>query len=191
MDLQTWTRVKNNVLKAYRQGVKIPPQWWVTWSLLRAVMEQLGGSGGDLEVETVRSLHECELEEKDLSEVLNQKNVMLGQITDKQESQVLKAVEQSTLPEVPDPPRAHINKPLTPAFPPTATLSAAASAPLFPSIPPPDMPLWAWAFPVQFNNPQPGHNQWQSPDFGLLTQFKKACTLYGPTSPYCMEFLRG
>ena len=171
LDLQTWTRVKNNVLKAYRQGVKIPPQWWVTWSLLRAVMEQLGGSGGDLEVETVRSLHECELEEKDLSEVLNQKNAMLEQITGKQESQVLKAVKQSTLPEAPDPPlpcfsRAHINKPLTPAFLPAAMLSAAATAPLFPSIPPRDMPLCAWAFLVQLNNPQPGHNQWQSPDFG-------------------------
>ena len=159
-------------------------------------MEQLDVSGGDLEVETVRSLHECELEEKDLSEVLNQKNVMLEQITDKQESQMLKAVKQSTLLEAPDPPlpcflRAHINKPLTLDFPPAAMLSAAATAPLFPSIPPRDMPLCAWAFPVQFNNPQPGHNQWQSPDFGLLTQLKKACTLYGPTSPYCMEFLRG
>ena len=159
-------------------------------------MEQLNGSGGDLKVETVRSLHEYELEERDLSEVLNQKNVMLGQIMDKQESQVLKAVKQSTLTEVPDLPlpcfsRAHINKPLTPAFLPAAMLSAAATAPLFPSIPPRDMPLYAWAFPVQFNNPQPGHNQWQSPDFSLLTQFKKACTLYGPTSPYCMEFLRG
>ena len=67
-------------------------------------MEQLNGSGGDLKVETVRSLHEYELEERDLSEVLNQKNVMLGQIMDKQESQVLKAVKQSALPEAPDPP---------------------------------------------------------------------------------------
>ena len=159
-------------------------------------MEQLDGSGGDLEFETVRSLHECELEQKDLSEVLNQKNVMLEQITDKQEPQILKAVKQSTLLEAPDPPlpcfsRAHINKPLTLDFPPAATLSAAATAPLFPSIPPRDMPLCAWAFPVQFNNPQPGHNQWQSPDFGLLMQFKKACMFYGPTSPYCMKFLRG
>ena len=100
-------------------------------------MEQLDGSGGNLKVETVRSLHECELEEKDLSEVLNQKNVTLEQITDKQELQVLKAIKQSTLPEAPDPPlpcflRAHINQPLTTA----ATLSAAATAPLFPSIPP-------------------------------------------------------
>ena len=121
---------------------------------------------------------------------------MLEQITDKQESQVLKAVKQSALPEAPDPPlpcfsRAHINKPLTPAVPPAATLSAAATAPLFPSIAPQDMPLRVWAFPVQLNNPQPGHNQWQSPEFDLLTQFKKACMIYGPTSPYCMEFLRG
>ena len=89
---------------------------------------------------------------------------MLEQITDKQESQMLKTVKQSILPEAPDPPlpcfsRAHINKPLTPAFPPAATLSAAATAPLFPSIPPRDMPLCAWAFPVQLNNPQPRHNQ--------------------------------
>ena len=159
-------------------------------------MEQLNGSGGDLKVETVRSLHEYELEERDLSEVLNQKNVMLGQIMDKQESQVLKAVKQSTLTEVPDLPlpcflQAHINKPVTPAFPPAAMLSVDATASPFPSIPPLDMPLCAWAFLVQFHNPQPGHNQWQSPDFSLLPQFQKACRLYGPTSPYCMEFLRG
>ena len=24
-----------------------------------------------------------------------------------------------------------------------------------------------------------------------MSSFKKACTLYGPTSPYCIEFLRG
>jgi len=25
----------------------------------------------------------------------------------------------------------------------------------------------------------------------MLSSFKKACTLCGPTSPYCVEFLRG
>ena len=30
LDLDVWKRVKNNVLQAYRQGVHIPPQWWVT-----------------------------------------------------------------------------------------------------------------------------------------------------------------
>ena len=34
-------RVKNNVLRAYWQGVCIPPQWWVTWSLIWAVIEQI------------------------------------------------------------------------------------------------------------------------------------------------------
>lgn len=67
-------------------------------------MEQLDGSGGDFKVESVGSLHECELEEKDLSEVLIPSNVMLEQITDKQELQELKAIKRSTSPEVPDPP---------------------------------------------------------------------------------------
>ena len=53
LDLQTWTRVKNNVLKAYRQGVKIPSQWWVTWSLLWVIMKQLDGLEGNSKVETV------------------------------------------------------------------------------------------------------------------------------------------
>ena len=65
LDLDIWKRVKNNVLKAYRQGVRIPPQWWVTWSLIRAVIEQIEGHNVDLEVEIVWSLHEYELEEQD------------------------------------------------------------------------------------------------------------------------------
>ena len=67
-------------------------------------MKQLDSLEGNSKVETVWSLHEYELEKKDLSEVLNQKNVMLEQVTDKQESQMLKAVKQSALPEAPDPP---------------------------------------------------------------------------------------
>ena len=43
LDLDIWKRVKNNVLRAYRQGVCIPPQWWVTWSLIWAVIEQIEG----------------------------------------------------------------------------------------------------------------------------------------------------
>ena len=30
LDLDVWKRVKNNVLRAYWQGVRIHPQWWVT-----------------------------------------------------------------------------------------------------------------------------------------------------------------
>ena len=79
LDLDIWKRVKNNVLRAYRQGVHIPPQWWVTWSLIRAVIEQIEGHNVDLEVETVQSLHEYELKEQDMQGALKYKNVMLNQ----------------------------------------------------------------------------------------------------------------
>ena len=51
------------------------------------------------------------------------------------------------------------------------------------------MPACTFAFPMQFN--QPAQNTWANLDFGMLSSFKKACTLYGPTSTYCIEFLRG
>ena len=57
--------------------------------------------------------------------------------------------------------------------------------------PPPEMPACAFAFPMQFNQPAQGQNTWANLDFGMLSSFKKACTLYGPTSPYCIEFLGG
>ena len=79
LDLDVWKRVKNNVLRAYQQGVRIPPQWWVTWSLIWAVIEQIEGHNIDLEVETVRSLHEYELDEQDMQGALKCKNVMLNQ----------------------------------------------------------------------------------------------------------------
>ena len=44
---------------------------------------------------------------------------------------------------------------------------------------------------MQFNQRAQGQNTWANLDFGMLSSFKKACTLYGPTSPYCIEFLRG
>ena len=57
--------------------------------------------------------------------------------------------------------------------------------------PPREMPACAFTFPIQFNQPAQGQNTWANLDFGMLSSFKKACTLYGPTSPYCVEFLRG
>ena len=57
--------------------------------------------------------------------------------------------------------------------------------------PPWEMPTCAYAFPIQFDQPAQGQNAWTGLDFGMLSSFKKACTLYGPTSPYCVEFLRG
>jgi len=53
------------------------------------------------------------------------------------------------------------------------------------------MPACAFAFPIQFDQPIQGQNSWDGIDFGMLSNFKKACTLYGPISPYCIEFLRG
>ena len=57
--------------------------------------------------------------------------------------------------------------------------------------PPREMPACAFAFPIQFDQPVQGQNSWDVIDFSMLFNFKKACTLYGPTSPYCTEFLRG
>ena len=53
------------------------------------------------------------------------------------------------------------------------------------------MPTCAFAFPIQFDQPAQGQNARAGLDFSMLSSFKKACTLYGPTSPYCVEFLRG
>ena len=66
-------------MRTYRQGVRIPPQWWVTWSLIQAVIEQIEGHNIDLEVKTIQSLHEYELKEQDIQGALKYKNVMLNQ----------------------------------------------------------------------------------------------------------------
>ena len=66
-------------MRAYWQGIRIPPQWWVTWSLIRAIIEQIEGHNVDLEVKTIQSLHEYELKEQDMQGALKYKNVMLNQ----------------------------------------------------------------------------------------------------------------
>ena len=50
-----------------------------TWSLIRAFIKQTEGHNVDLEVETVRSLHEYELDKQDIQGALKYKNVMLNQ----------------------------------------------------------------------------------------------------------------
>ena len=55
--------------------------------------------------------------------------------------------------------------------------------------PPREMPACTFAFPVQFNQPAQDQNTWAHLDFSMLSNFRKACTLYGPISPYCIEFL--
>jgi len=66
-------------LQTYWQGVHIPRQWWVTWSLKRAITEQIEGHNVDLEAKTVQYLHEYELKEQDMQGALKYKNVMLNQ----------------------------------------------------------------------------------------------------------------
>ena len=51
----------------------------VTWSLIRAIIEQIEGHNVDLEVKTIQSLHEYELKEQDMQGALKYKNVMLNQ----------------------------------------------------------------------------------------------------------------
>ena len=51
----------------------------VTWSLIRAIIEQIEGHNIDLEVKTIQSLHEYELKEQDMLDALIYKNVMLNQ----------------------------------------------------------------------------------------------------------------
>ena len=51
----------------------------VTWSLIRAIIEQIEGHNVDLEVKTIQSLHEYELKEQDTQGALKYKNVMLNQ----------------------------------------------------------------------------------------------------------------
>ena len=76
-----------------------------------------------------------------------------------------------------------------PSAPPVTAIANFAHTNHF--IPPREMPACALAFPVQFNQPAQDQNTWANLDFGMLSSFKKACTLYGPTSPYCIEFLGG
>ena len=51
----------------------------VTWSLIRAIIEQIEGHNVDLEVKTIQSLHEYEHKEQDMQGALKYKNVMLNQ----------------------------------------------------------------------------------------------------------------
>ena len=57
--------------------------------------------------------------------------------------------------------------------------------------PPREVPACTFTFPMQFNQPTQDQNTWANLDFGMLSSFTKACLTYGPTSPYCTEFLRG
>ena len=174
LDLDVWKRVKNNVLPAYREGVCIPPQWWATWSLIRAAIEQIEGHNVDLEVETVRSLHEYELNEQDVQGSLKCKNVMLNQ------TQTLeKQLEDVSIKDVskPKPLKAEVisfsGQPKSEVFPSAPSVTAVANlARTNRFTPPREMPACAFAFPIQFDQPVQGQNSWAGVDFGMLSNFK-------------------
>ena len=185
LNLDIWKRVKNNVLRAYRQG------YMVTHT--GVVIEQIEGHNVDLEVETIWSLHEYELEEQDMQGALKYKNVMLNQtqFLEKQLGDVciqdvskLKPLRTEVI-SFSEQPKSEV----FPSAPPVTAVANFARTNHF--TPPREMPACAFAFPIQFDQPAQGQNTWASLDFGMLSSFKKACTLYGPTSPYCVEFLRG
>ena len=193
LNLDIWKRVKNNVLRAYQQGVRIPPQWWVTWSLIWAVIEQIEGHNVDLEIETVRFLHEYELKKQDMQGALKYKNVMLNQT-----QSLGKQLGDICIQDVskPKPLRVEVisfnGQPKAEVFPSAPPVTAVANFACTNHFTPPrEMPACIFAFPIQFDQTAQGQNTWANLDFGMLSSFKKACTLYGPTSPYCVEFLRG
>ena len=69
-----------------------------------------------------------------------------------------------------------------PSAPPVTTIANFARIKHFTS--PREMPACTFAFPMQFNQPVQDQNTWANLDFSMLSNFKKACTLYGPISPY-------
>ena len=146
-----------------------------------------------MEVETVQSLHEYELDEQDMQGALNSKNVMLNQ------TQTLeKQLEDVSIKDVPKPKllKAEVilfsRQPKSEAFPSAPSVTAVANLARSNRFTPPrEMPACAFAFPIQFDQPVQGQNSWDVIDFSMLFNFKKACTLCGPTSPYCIEFLSG
>ena len=166
LDLDVWKRVKNNVLRAYWQGVHIPPQWWVTWSLIWAVIKQIEGHNVDLEVETVWSLHENEHDEQDMQGALKCKNVMLNQ------TQTLeKQLEDVSIKDVskPKPLKAEVisfsGQPKSEAFPAPSVTAVANLAHTNRFTPLWEMPACAFAFPIQFDQPVQGQNSWDGVDF--------------------------
>ena len=146
-----------------------------------------------MEVETVWSLHEYELDEQDMQGALKCKNVMRNQ------TQTLeKQLEDVSIKDVskPKPLKAEVilfsGQPKSEAFPSAPSVTAVANlARTNRFTPPREMPACALAFPMQFDQPAQGRNSGAGVDFDMLSNFKKACTLYGPISPYCTEFLRG
>ena len=114
------------------------------------------------------------------------KNVMLNQ------TQTLeRQLDDVSIKDVPKPKllKAEVisfsGQPKSEAFPSALSVTAVANlARTNRFTPPREMPACTFAFPMQFNQPAQDQNTWANLDFSMLSNFKKACTLYGPISPY-------
>ena len=136
-----------------------------------------------MEVKILQSLHEYEFKEQDMQGALKYKNVMLNQ-TQFLEKQLRDIYIQDV--SKLKPLRMEII-----SFHPAPSVTAVANLACTNCFTPPrEMPACAFAFPIEFYQPVQGQNSWAGVDFGMLSNFKKACTLYRPTSPYCIKFLR-
>ena len=138
-------------------------------------------------------MHEHELDEQDMQGALKCKNVMLNQ------TQTLeKQLENISIKDVSKPKllKAEVisfsGQPKSEVFPSAPSVTAVTNLAHTNRLTPPrELPACAFTFPIQFDQPAQGQNTWAGIDFGMLSSSKKACTLYGPTSPYHVELLRG
>lgn len=165
----------------------------VTWSLIRAVIEQTEGHNINLEVKTIQSLHEYELKEQDIQGALKYKYVLLNQ-TQSLEKQLtdIYIQDMSKLKPLGTEVISFNGQPKSKVFPsasPVTTIANFARTNHF--TPPWEMSACTFTFPMQFNQLAQDQNTWANLDFNMLSNFKKAYTLYGPISPYGIEFLRG
>ena len=147
----------------------------VTWSLIRAIIEQIEGHNVDLEVKTIQSLHEYELKEQDMQGALKYKNVMLNQ-TQSLEKQLRDIYIQdvSKLKPLRTEVISFNGQPKSEVFLSAPPVTAIANFARTNHFTPPEMPACAFAFPIQFDQPIQGQNSWDGIDFSMLPNFKKA-----------------
>ena len=138
------------------------------------VIEQLDGKQVDVEVEMIQSLHEYEIDEKDLQGFLLHKNVLFNQkgptdvgYESKQPSAVCDFWSPKTESNFP-PPRKELPNTGLPSAP-ALTLPSHAS---LDALPPQD--LFKRAFPIVFSLSQLGHVSWNPADFTLVSAFRKS-----------------
>ena len=159
----------------------------VTWSLIRAITEQIEGHNVDLEVKTIQSLHEYELKEQDMQDALKYKNVMLNQ-TQSLEKQLRDIYIQdvSKLKPLRTEVISFNGQPKSEVFPSALPVTAVANFACTNHFTPPrEMPACTFAFPIQFNQPTQDQNTWANLDFGMLSSFKSMHSVWTYFSLLC------